>query len=1028
MIALITAGMSVEEIRSRSFLGLPLVFDTSLCAYFGALIYAMFYCLSRATKVWPIVCSCGIMTVTWWYIIKFLYEFWSAQKEGAFDEAYADVVRDHWGPSFHLLTWVIVAVCWSHDARIEYNLFAFLGAASASYLIWTTNHTHRPEAPSRRGTRGKKPVSSASIPILYLFCAFLAFASTLRLPGTVDTAPEAFSFWLLCIHISLCIPKVLLPLLRAVCPISRATICDSTLGAFPTYAILLVLSFAGHAHAMWYYSTSFTHSPQTDCQLSITYDMVFCALITVYRIWLDTQSMKLALGALCVAPMISPAAVLAAYLAAGHWPEWHREGVTRIQQMLASRERASGQHGEEKQEVMMPAETWMNLGVWTKDTKDYDQACRTLATRIADVARLGPSDGVLACGCGHRGDELLFLKQRYRLEHITGIDIAATPRPCPPNVLLLKMRFEDIRTSLPHKGRYRKIIAVDSIYHCADKMRFFCDAEYLLPDGDPEACVVVSDILLKPNAPAWVSLALGLCNIPRANQWTKQEYVHRLGEAGFEIDDDAGVEFFCLEPVCHVLARWFPTTLVRWLDYSILRARKKVSSSGGSPSRGCDKKQIPKAAVVGSGLTGLAAAHCLFETHDVTIFEQNDRFGVCANSMEVGGIKIDVPPRMLVDGYWTTVLDYCEALNVNVVEMVHDQAPAFGTHWISRAWAILRAAPEWIRITRAFAQVSDALPKTRHPARSFIPTSSGLPSPECESWGQWVDRHGFNWHGLCMRTVNMNLSWILSCTYDQVKECPSTVIIDFVLRLRLFDFSELNRWPAIRRIEPSIEDLARALSYGCTAKFNTSVGTVDARSKVINGTAYDRVVICTEAIHVPKLCPQYAHIFSRFSYHSSRIVIHRDPSFMPRNRKHWLSLSVRPGRSGGEGESQPDHGDRKGNPQDMSELNMWLCKWLGKEELGEQLFETWNPHHEPKKELVIRDYSLHRVVHTAKNVEVFSEIEHIQGKDGIYFAGAYSIYGVGLLEQAISAAELVADKIRTEVEEEDEISRKYVCL
>ena len=39
-------------------------------------------------------------------------------------------------------------------------------------------------------------------------------------------------------------------------------------------------------------------------------------------------------------------------------------------------------------------------------------------------------------------------------------------------------------------------------------------------------------------------------------------------------------------------------------------------------------------------------------------------------------------------------------------------------------------------------------------------------------------------------------------------------------------------------------------------------------------------------------------------------------------------------------------------------------------------------------------------MHTADTPRVLAAIEAEQGKDGIYYAGAYCVHGMGLLEQA----------------------------
>jgi len=63
-------------------------------------------------------------------------------------------------------------------------------------------------------------------------------------------------------------------------------------------------------------------------------------------------------------------------------------------------------------------------------------------------------------------------------------------------------------------------------------------------------------------------------------------------------------------------------------------------------------------------------------------------------------------------------------------------------------------------------------------------------SAQNESWGQWLDRHGYNRtnNGSCSNTLFMwaimgQLSWLLSCSYEQVRGYPSHIILGFFQKL-----------------------------------------------------------------------------------------------------------------------------------------------------------------------------------------------------------------------------------------------------
>jgi len=76
------------------------------------------------------------------------------------------------------------------------------------------------------------------------------------------------------------------------------------------------------------------------------------------------------------------------------------------------------------------------------------------------------------------------------------------------------------------------------------------------------------------------------------------------------------------------------------------------------------------------------------------------------------------------------------------------------------------------------------------------------------------------------------------------------------------------------------------------------------------------------------------------------------------------------------------------------------------------VFQTWNAYKTPKKSSIVKKCDFLRVVHTMETAGLQEEISKIQGTHNIYFAGAYSIHGMGLLEQAARSGKRITDMIK----------------
>jgi len=65
------------------------------------------------------------------------------------------------------------------------------------------------------------------------------------------------------------------------------------------------------------------------------------------------------------------------------------------------------------------------------------------------------------------------------------------------------------------------------------------------------------------------------------------------------------------------------------------------------------------------------------------------------------------------------------------------------------------------------------------------------------------------------------------------------------------------------------------------------------------------------------------------------------------------------------------------------------------------VFQTVNPIFDIPKERIFHEYTFERPIIDMKAVKAINLLEDINGRDGIWFSGAYSTYGMPLLESAV---------------------------
>jgi len=935
-----------------------LLSEPQVLAYFAALGWSIQYCFRHTRHWWQIAAAIGSMALTWWYICKFTYEWKQAGRDYVFDAAYLDVVRPpHWGPTSQLLTWVVVAVIWNHESSVWYLIFGMLGAMSAAFVTWVPNDSLQ---------------SGRRIPVCYVATSLLSLLSIAMLPKTLNFAWE-FGLWLKALHVLLAAPKVLSMLWP------KQPTVDSCGLYFALFSAIALGGLVGVPPNAWAW-------PVTDCQFSITCDLLLCAGITLYAIWRRTGSAVVVSIFALLMSIISPGAALALYLLVGHAVDAHGAFITWLQQRVANSLRAPAAVGDGTAKGL----TWVNLGLWDEATEDYNTACENLAMCLGSAV-LEDGDAVLACGCGY-GSELHLFRRRFQLEHITGIDSnaeAVRQFEAQDNMRCLPISVSDMVTRLPPR-MFNKIVALDNVYHYPDKARFFHDCATMLPPGGQ---VGVTDIMLRdPSPPLWLLVALRAANIPVGNLWPHAAYTERLTEAGFL---DVRIESLGAS----VIGRWVPAAALAYLDYVVV-----VASTPGAQRPRPPRRRI---AIVGSGLSGLAAAHRLSKSasHDVTLFESKPKVGLGGNifSLPSGG-KIDIPLRLIGQGYYGNLLRLVRSLSVPVVQarvdccFYGDDGPGGDTKFVYHsqvtATSCLQTALNW-----PVSCIRDAL----HSGRSLHGGGANESASE-ESWASWLERHGYEQRGeksLAMWLLMGQLSWVLSCTYEQITGYPARIILGFIRSLGLGAEAMLSNThdaSTICRIEPCSEALQTALLYGSRVRCNTSVAKID-KDLVVAGESFDAVVVATEATAVKHVVRDASPVFDRIKYQPSRIVLHSDPALMPPRRCDWKALNV-----------------RRAKGQEMCELTVWLNVYYPKLLFPSEIFQTWNPHRQPAS--ILQEVHFNRAVHSEASPAIQKEIAELQGKGGVYYAGAYCMEGMGLLEQALLSGERAAELILEQEQEE----------
>jgi len=413
--------------------------------------------------------------------------------------------------------------------------------------------------------------------------------------------------------------------------------------------------------------------------------------------------------------------------------------------------------------------------------------------------------------------------------------------------------------------------------------------------------------------------------------------------------------------------------------------------------------QGARIAVIGSGITGLGAAWHLSRTHEVTVFEADDRFGGHSNTVvaELSGQSVPVDTGFIVynERNYPNLVALFDALGVKTAASDMSFAVSMRDGALEYSGQSLRsvfARPGAALSPRYLRMLAD-VPRFHHHARQAL--KQALPADDM-TLAQFIGQRGFS-----PQFVTDFLQPIAGAIWSS----PDMAVLDYpaVSFLRFFanhGLLQVLNMPLWRTVEGGSHHYVDALIAATEADFrrNSAVHAVTrhAEGKVTvtaQGAAaqdFDAVVFANHGDQARHLLADKSaeedRILGGFSYQKNRAVLHTDPAAMPKRRVTWSAWNVveQAGR-------------------------MTVTYWMNRlQPLGidTDIFVTLNPAADLRGELAAFDYD-----HPQYSLETLKSqraIWAIQGQGGVYFAGAH--LGAGFHEDGLQAGLAVAEMISGE--------------
>lgn len=415
-----------------------------------------------------------------------------------------------------------------------------------------------------------------------------------------------------------------------------------------------------------------------------------------------------------------------------------------------------------------------------------------------------------------------------------------------------------------------------------------------------------------------------------------------------------------------------------------------------------------KIAVIGSGISGLAAAWYLGKQHEVTLCERAPRIGMDAHTVEVdhgqGSVHLNAPMRVFFEGYYPTLTELYREIGVGFEPIKYSGSfSQFGgntyfrykNHWLgSRSVPFLAGRSAFSRkALQIGAELIRFLRQTGKYRRFSSTDTDSLTIEEYLKRNRYSDL-------FAERFLYPAFAGICTCSYESVKAYPASIILKYL-------DSDLT-WSRVNRLSHGTHDVTERLSAAASrVRCNLDLKAVTRKTdavQVTDGNGYtedfDHVVVATQANQAQKLVTDATEkertTLNRFRYEKSRIVVHTDRRLAPRRKSEWAPVNFMLSKE-----------------HDKPMASIWMNQIYPKLGRETSIFETWNPFHDIEADKVLLDANVARPVVSQDSLRGIRELDqlHRQQDRRVWFTGSYASRGIPLLESAVTSAKAVSARL-----------------
>ena len=409
-----------------------------------------------------------------------------------------------------------------------------------------------------------------------------------------------------------------------------------------------------------------------------------------------------------------------------------------------------------------------------------------------------------------------------------------------------------------------------------------------------------------------------------------------------------------------------------------------------------------KIAVIGSGISGLAAAHALRGRAEVTLLEAGDYFGGHTHTVDV---RLDTPQGPVTHGVDTGFLVFNDRTYPQLIalfaELGIESAASDMSFSVQTAARPGSPALEWCgtSLDGVFAQRRNLLrPRfwrmladvVRFNRMATALALSGQDAALLQPLGQFLDQHRFSqefrdWYFLPM------LACIWSCPTEQMLAFPVATMVRFCHNHGLIQLTDRPQWRTVpggarRYVEKIIAGIADKRLHAPVQSLQRQDDGVLVRVQD-QTERFDKVIVATHSDQALAMLADASvaerAVLSAIAYQPNTVVLHTDASVLPRRPKAWAAWNYHA--------AAPQAGAPAQAPNTV--CLHYLINRLQPLPFEQPVIVSLNPDAPIDPATVQGRFDYAHPVFDLAAIEAQKRLPTVQGQRHTYFCGAWAGYG-----------------------------------